>query len=315
MMRSTPPRPPPQAGPPYQYPPPPKRMIRRIRTRTRLIGRLAVFRPYSGPRQSIPPRPRHCQPRPALGPADRPYQDARSGRVNGPYLRFGTANLRRGFARRAPTPKGGRPPPRPAHTGMLELPKCHTSRSRKREQRARKNATNNSNNAITVRRLLLTWAAIAHTFDSPAHSATGAMGVVHMLVNIGKGIEFNVDLSAMGVADESKLHAGLAHYIRIGARNVLMDAHASITEKEYPEAEARVAAAKAVAEKKLLALMSGEVRVAEPARRVATPSRRLSISTLAPPCSSGATHKRKRLYQTATTKPARNGCRTVSTDG
>jgi hypothetical protein len=83
-----------------------------------------------------------------------------------------------------------------------------------------------------------------------------------MLVNIGKGIEFNVDLSAMGVADESKLHAGLAHYIRIGARNVLMDSHASITEKEYPDETARVAAARAMAEKKADAMARGEVRVA-----------------------------------------------------
>jgi len=83
-----------------------------------------------------------------------------------------------------------------------------------------------------------------------------------MLVNIGKGIEFNVNLSALGVDDESKLHAGLAHYIRIGARNVLMDSHASITEKEYPDETARVAAARAMAEKKADAMARGEVRVA-----------------------------------------------------
>lgn len=83
-----------------------------------------------------------------------------------------------------------------------------------------------------------------------------------MLVNIGKGIEFALNLEAMGVADESTLHAGLAHYIRIGARNVLMDSHASITEKEFPDETARVAAARAMAEKKAEAMARGEVRVA-----------------------------------------------------
>jgi hypothetical protein len=74
-------------------------------------------------------------------------------------------------------------------------------------------------------------------------------------INIGKGIDMAVDV-------ESLPAMALDHIIRIGLRNVLMDAHASITEKEYPDAGLRVEAARAVAQKKLEALMRGEVRVA-----------------------------------------------------
>jgi hypothetical protein len=74
-------------------------------------------------------------------------------------------------------------------------------------------------------------------------------------INIGKGIDMAVDV-------ESLPAMALDHIIRIGLRNVLMDAHASITEKEYPDAGLRVEAARAVAQKKLDALMRGEVRVA-----------------------------------------------------
>lgn len=73
-----------------------------------------------------------------------------------------------------------------------------------------------------------------------------------MDVNIGKGITLSVD--------ESKLPANaLQHVIYIGLRNVLMDAHASITTETNPNDLADVA--KAVSEKKLAALMAGEVRV------------------------------------------------------
>lgn len=75
------------------------------------------------------------------------------------------------------------------------------------------------------------------------------------MINIGKGIELDVDFNAMPAN-------AIEHLLKIGARNVLMDAHANVTEKEFPEAEARVAAARAMGEKKLAALMSGEVRVA-----------------------------------------------------
>lgn len=71
-------------------------------------------------------------------------------------------------------------------------------------------------------------------------------------VNIGKGIEMEVDFAAMP-------QAALDHILYIGARNILMDSHASITRESNPaDLEA---AAKAMADKKLTALMAGEVRV------------------------------------------------------
>lgn len=76
-----------------------------------------------------------------------------------------------------------------------------------------------------------------------------------MQVNIGKGIELAIDATALPAN-------ALEHVIRIGLRNVLMDAHASITEKEFPVESERQDAARAVAEKKLAALMAGDVRVA-----------------------------------------------------
>lgn len=75
-----------------------------------------------------------------------------------------------------------------------------------------------------------------------------------MLVNVGKGITITVDTTAMPLE-------AMDHVIMIGLRNILMDSHASITSDEYPDANAREAAARAMVEKKLAALMSGEVRV------------------------------------------------------
>lgn len=72
------------------------------------------------------------------------------------------------------------------------------------------------------------------------------------LVNIGKSIEMDVDFSSMP-------QAALDHIMYIGARNVLMDCHASITRESNPNDF--IAAATALAEKKLAALMAGEVRV------------------------------------------------------
>lgn len=72
------------------------------------------------------------------------------------------------------------------------------------------------------------------------------------LVNIGKSIEMDVDFSSMP-------QAALDHILYIGARNVLMDCHASITRESNPNDF--IAAATALAEKKLAALMAGEVRV------------------------------------------------------
>lgn len=76
------------------------------------------------------------------------------------------------------------------------------------------------------------------------------------MVNIGKGIELDVDLNAMPAN-------AIAHLLYIGARNVLMDAHAGVNTKANPELtpDDIVAQSRAVSEKKLAALMSGEVRV------------------------------------------------------
>lgn len=71
-------------------------------------------------------------------------------------------------------------------------------------------------------------------------------------VNIGKGIELDVDFSSMP-------QAAIDHIMYIGARNVLMDSHASITKESNPDDLAD--AAMALAQKKLDALMRGEVRV------------------------------------------------------
>lgn len=71
-------------------------------------------------------------------------------------------------------------------------------------------------------------------------------------VNIGKGIELDVDFAAMP-------QAALDHILYIGARNVLMDSHASVTKESNPNDATETATA--LAEKKLAALMAGEVRV------------------------------------------------------
>lgn len=76
-----------------------------------------------------------------------------------------------------------------------------------------------------------------------------------MQVNVGKGIELSIDHTALP-------EAALNHAIMIGLRNILMDSHASVTKEEYPNDDEREAAARAMVDKKLAALMSGEVRVA-----------------------------------------------------
>ncbi len=75
-----------------------------------------------------------------------------------------------------------------------------------------------------------------------------------MLVNVGKSIELDIDHEALPAN-------ALNHAIMIGLRNILMDSHASITAEEYPDAGEREAAARAMVDKKLATLMSGEVRV------------------------------------------------------
>ena len=75
-------------------------------------------------------------------------------------------------------------------------------------------------------------------------------------VNIGKGIELAVDFANMP-------QNALDHLLYIGARNGLMDAHAGVNAKAHPELDTPdiIAQSKAISEKKLAALMSGEVRV------------------------------------------------------
>lgn len=82
-----------------------------------------------------------------------------------------------------------------------------------------------------------------------------------MDVNIGKGITLDVSW-------EDLPQNALEHVIYIGLRNILMDAHASITKDEYPDPDHLMATAEALAERKLSALMKGEVRVAGTRSRV-----------------------------------------------
>lgn len=74
-----------------------------------------------------------------------------------------------------------------------------------------------------------------------------------MKVNIGKGIELDVNANALPANV-------MEHVVYIGLRNILMDSHASVTRES--DGENFVANAQAQAEKKLAAMMAGEVRVA-----------------------------------------------------
>lgn len=99
-----------------------------------------------------------------------------------------------------------------------------------------------------------------------------------MQVNVGKGLTAQVQIYQLmpnwdnganwtdPTIGESLEHLvdqspALQHIIMIGLRNILMDSHASITTDEYPDADARKAAAEAMVQKKLDALYRGEVRV------------------------------------------------------
>lgn len=73
-------------------------------------------------------------------------------------------------------------------------------------------------------------------------------------INVGKGMSMLVNFGAMP-------QAAIDHCLYIGARNILMDSHASITADEYPNESARKDAAEAMIAKKYEALMRGEVRV------------------------------------------------------
>lgn len=73
-----------------------------------------------------------------------------------------------------------------------------------------------------------------------------------MKVNIGKGIELDVNTSALpeNVMD---------HVVYMGLRNILMDSHASHTKESSDD---YVEKSRETAEKKLAALLNGEVRAA-----------------------------------------------------
>ena len=77
-----------------------------------------------------------------------------------------------------------------------------------------------------------------------------------MLVNIGKGIELNVDVVRLGFPTD--LPPVAAHTVMIGLRNQLMDCHAAITAKDSPTDY--IEKSKAIAEKKLEAMYDGEIR-------------------------------------------------------
>lgn len=72
-----------------------------------------------------------------------------------------------------------------------------------------------------------------------------------MDINIGKGLTLSVDANALPANV-------MEHVVYIGLRNILMDSHAGIgtDEPDYQDKS------RATAEKKLAAMMNGEVRVA-----------------------------------------------------
>lgn len=79
-----------------------------------------------------------------------------------------------------------------------------------------------------------------------------------MEINVGKGITVDADLLKLGFGYENAGHPVSSHVIYIGLRNMLMDAHAGISIDE-PDYQAK---ARAIVDKKLAAMYSGEVRVA-----------------------------------------------------
>jgi hypothetical protein len=94
-----------------------------------------------------------------------------------------------------------------------------------------------------------------------------------MKVNIGKGIELDVDVP--------KFNAGVMdHLVYIGLRNVLMDSHAGVTAEiagDQVQTQSR-----AVAERKLAAMYAGEIRTARTGERdpVRAEAIRLAINAI-----------------------------------
>src|SRR6516162_4884036 len=74
-----------------------------------------------------------------------------------------------------------------------------------------------------------------------------------MKVNIGKGLEFDVDTSRLNAAV-------LEHVQYIGLRNILMDSHANHTKDA--DGDDYVELSRLTAEKKLDSMYNGEVRTA-----------------------------------------------------
>ena len=81
-------------------------------------------------------------------------------------------------------------------------------------------------------------------------------------VNIGKGIELDVDFNRLPAN-------AIAYLLNIGARNVLMDSHASMTAKDNPDDY--VEKSREIAMGKLDALYKGEIRVGGGGGRTSDP--------------------------------------------
>lgn len=87
-----------------------------------------------------------------------------------------------------------------------------------------------------------------------APTGNGRIGMNRVDVTIGKtGTVRQIDFDAF--ADNVK-----AYVINYGLTQILNDAHSSVTEKAEPNAEKRAAQVEALVDKKLAALMAGDVR-------------------------------------------------------
>lgn len=91
-----------------------------------------------------------------------------------------------------------------------------------------------------------------------------------MDINIGKGITLPVNVDAIPAN-------AMAHVVYIGLRNILMDAHAGVATDE-PDFQDK---SKAIAEKKLAALMAGEVRVSSGREGDPVKAEAIRLATLA----------------------------------
>jgi len=93
-----------------------------------------------------------------------------------------------------------------------------------------------------------------------------------MKVNIGKGIELDVDTGKLNAAV-------MAHVVYIGLRNVLMDSHAGVT--EAVAGDQVMAQSLAVAERKLATLYAGEIRTARSGERDPVRAEAIRLATMA----------------------------------